>query len=106
MKTISVQDLHNNLADEEHMKSAIIIDVRTPEEHAEGHIPGAQNRPIDKLDLYMEALKSYETVYVHCLTGGRSGKACEAFDAAGSINAYNIEGGVTAWKEAGYPVEM
>jgi len=105
MKRISVQDLHNVLHDPEQMKTSILIDVRSPEEYFEGHIPGAHNKPLDKIALYKEALRAYDHVYVQCRTGGRSSAMCGVLDQAGFKEVYNGEGGITAWEMAGFPIE-
>lgn len=106
MQTISVSDLHERMGDSALMEKSLIIDVRTPEEYAEGHIPQALNKPLDKIEMFIDSLKAYENVFVHCRTGGRSGRACSVFDEAGGINAYNIEGGVEAWMAAGFEIEQ
>jgi len=104
MKTISVQELRERLKNPA-SGTSILIDVRTPEEFAEGHIPSAVNRPIGSLAIYEAALCAYDHVYVHCLTGGRSGRACARLNEVGHPDARSVEGGVTAWSSAGYTVE-
>ncbi|MEI6510710.1 MAG: rhodanese-like domain-containing protein [Candidatus Uhrbacteria bacterium] len=104
MKTITVQELKERLENPAPGKS-ILIDVRSPDEYAEGHIPSAINRPIGGLAIYEEALRAYDHVYVHCLTGGRSGRVCARLSEIGLPDASSVEGGVTAWAAAGYPVE-
>lgn len=106
MKTITVQELHEKMRISEAMQGSIVIDVRTPEEYAQGHIPTAVNKPLDKLALYEDALKMYDKVYVHCRTGGRSSRACERLAQIGHEEVYNILGGVEAWQQAGYNVEV
>ncbi|NQV89985.1 rhodanese-like domain-containing protein [Candidatus Uhrbacteria bacterium] len=105
MKTITVQELQTILSDSEHMKTAILIDVRTPEEFSQSHIPGAQNKPLDKISLYLDALRTYKQIYVQCRTGGRSSAACGLLDQSGFVDAYNVEGGMSAWESAGFPIE-
>ena len=51
------------------------------------------------------ALRAYDHVYVHCLTGGRSGRACARLSEIGLPDASSVEGGVTARAAAGYTVE-
>ena len=104
MKTISVKELKELLENPAPGKS-ILIDVRSPEEYAGGHIPSAVNRPIGSLAIYEEALRAYNHVYVHCLTGGRSGRVCSRLNEIGLPDARSVEGGVTAWEAAGFPVE-
>ena len=75
MRIISIDDLYENInglgTDE------IVLDVRTAEEFAEGHIKGARNIPHDKVSSIADELKPLRTVYVHCKMGGRAQKASE-----------------------------
>lgn len=104
MKIIAVQSLHDHLESIDSTKE-LIIDVRTPAEYIEGHIPGAVNRPLDKLDQHKHELNQYETVYIHCRSGGRSAQACTRLEADGITHAVNVEGGAAAWEAAGYSLE-
>jgi rhodanese-related sulfurtransferase len=85
-----------------------LIDVRTPVEFAEVHAEGAQLIPLDALD--PKAVMSDrngsdgEPIYVICKSGGRSAKAVEKFRAAGFTDVLSVEGGTTAWEQAGLPV--
>lgn len=81
----------------------LLIDVRTPEEFAGGHVPAARNVPIDDLDTRVAELGTGE-VYVICQSGGRSARASAALAAKG-LHPVNVTGGTGAWKAAGYPVE-
>ena len=86
---------------------AKVIDVRTPEEFADGHIPGAININIYN-DTFMEEIKALpaDALYViNCQSGGRSAKACGIFEELGFVGAMNLDGGFGAWKKAGMPVE-
>lgn len=84
-----------------------LIDVRTPIEFRELHIPFAKNVPFDRLDPNQVATgregSRDEPLYVICLSGGRGRKACERLASAGLI-AVNIEGGTQAWAAADLPV--
>ena len=53
---------------------AVLLDVRTPEEYRAGHIPGAQNLPLDQLP-GMKLPKS-QPMFAYCLSGARSAQAC------------------------------
>jgi rhodanese-related sulfurtransferase len=79
-----------------------IIDVRTPAEYGEVHATYARNVPLDRLD--PKAFAANGPVYVICKSGGRGKMACEKLIAAGVANVVNVEGGTTAWVEAGLPV--
>lgn len=84
-----------------------LIDVRTPEEFASGHVPGAVNLPVDDLQARMGELAAHKTgdLYLICRSGARSGRAQGMLASAGYANPINIAGGTLAWKSAGYPVE-
>lgn len=105
MRTISVEELKQALDNPVPGEKSVVVDVRSPEEYAAGHIPGAVNRPVEKLAIYEEALKAYDHVYVTCFSGGRSGMACARLDAIGLKDVRNVEGGMMLWKRAGHPVE-
>jgi rhodanese-related sulfurtransferase len=85
-----------------------LIDVRMPTEFREVHAQSAQNFPLDSLD--PRAIesgrngRSGEPLYVICKSGGRSSKAMQKFLDAGIDHVVNVEGGTTAWVNAGLPV--
>ena len=83
-------------------KDVRLIDVRTAEEYAEGHLFGAEN--IDVKDtLFAERIKGIDgEVAVYCRGGRRSLKAAEQL-AAGGCTVYNLDGGILAWQKAGKP---
>jgi rhodanese-related sulfurtransferase len=81
------------------------IDVRTEEEYASGHAVKAAHFPLDALEKDLALLDKNKPVYVICQTGRRSQKGAEILKKAGFTDIYNIQGGTSAWTEAGYPVE-
>ena len=85
---------------------AVVIDVRSPEEFANGHVPGAVNVPIqsDDFDQRMKDLDKEKTYLVHCAAGVRSARACKKL---GGVlpKLFDFPGGMNAWKKAGKPVE-
>jgi rhodanese-related sulfurtransferase len=85
-------------------EGAQIIDVRTLEEHEEGHISGDRHIPLDEVDGAAGSLDRESTVIFYCRGGERSGLAAEAFAASG-WNAHSIQGGLVAWAEKGLPLE-
>jgi len=89
-----------------HAAGARVIDVRTPEEYAAGHVPGAVLMPLDGLDPAAEPLASYpkgEPVYLVCRSGRRSGIAADTLAKAG-FTAVNVTGGTLEWEAQGHPV--
>src|SRR5437899_6117949 len=85
----------------------IILDVRTPEEFAAGHIAGAKNIDINTPDFEKKIteLDKSKTYLVHCAAGGRSARACNKMSKLDFTNCYNLVGGMHAWERAGKPVE-
>ncbi len=84
------------------------IDVRTPMEFQELHVPQARNISLDELDpaAVMEARSGSreEPLYFICRSGSRGRQACEKFLVAGYTNVFNVEGGTLAWAACGLPV--
>lgn len=81
----------------------IFIDVRTPEEYAESHIKGSTLIPLQQLEQRIAELPKDKQVYLYCHSGRRSVVAANILTKAGYSNIENIEGGITAWKDAGFP---
>jgi rhodanese-related sulfurtransferase len=83
----------------------VVIDVRTPEEYAAGHIPGAVNIPYDQVAERISEVEAPHGVALYCMVGPRARKGEAALLSAGYTSVLHIEGGLSAWKEAGLPVE-
>lgn len=93
-----------------------VVDVREPEEFAEGHIPGAVNIPRGLLEFEVDGHPAvrYETaealahrerpVILYCLSGGRSALAAEALLRLGFANPMSLDHGILGWEDAGHPV--
>jgi rhodanese-related sulfurtransferase len=84
--------------------AGIILDVRTPNEVSTGQIENAST-----IDFYDKNFKDKiakiqkdKTVYVYCKSGGRSSKAAKLLVEAGQSKVINLQGGIMAWKRAGY----
>ena len=87
-------------------KKNIIIDVRTPEEVSEGHLPGAKNIDVqgDIFKASIDLLDKDKTYLLYCRSGKRTAVAGAKMKAAGFKNVYSLDGGITAWKEKGKPL--
>lgn len=87
-------------------KKTVILDVRTPEEVAEGHLAGAKNIDVqDELfQQNIEQLNKNKTYLLYCRTGKRTAVAGAKMKAAGFKKVYMMDGGITSWKEKGKPV--
>jgi len=85
----------------------VILDVRTPEEFAAGHIPEARNIPHDQVaDKLVELAPLHaKTVVLYCRSGRRSGIAAKLLRDAGFSDVRLLEGDFPGWEAAKYPVE-
>jgi len=97
MKNINQTEWQELIAND---SNAVVLDVRTPAECAEGIQKDAQM--IDFLDqpTFMTAIKdldSSKNYYIYCRSGNRSGQACAILDNMGIENTYNLTGGMMAW---------
>ena len=82
----------------------VIIDVRRPDEFAAGHIRGAININSVQFSEHLASLDPGGTYVIYCQRGGRSAGVRELMREAGFREVYEIEGGMSAWRAAGYPV--
>ena len=84
----------------------IIIDVRTPEEYAEGHIEEAINLDYNS-DTFRDdigLLDRDKTYFIYCRSGRRSAGALEVMQGLGFGKVYHLTGGILTWEAAGLPV--
>lgn len=82
---------------------ALVVDVREPDEWAQGHVPGAQLLPLGRLAT-ATALPRDRELLIICRSGNRSGRAVAALRGAGYDRAVNVTGGMIAWVASGLPV--
>lgn len=84
-----------------------LIDVRTPEEYNTGFIANAQN--IDyfspTFDEDIKKLDNEKPVIVYCKSGARSAKSSKKLLEAGFVTIYNLDGGITDWKQEGLEIK-
>ena len=83
----------------------VVIDVRTAEEYAIGHVPGAVNIPFDQVAGRISEVAAPHGVALYCMVGPRARKGEAALLASGYTSVLHLEGGLAAWPAAGYPVE-
>ena len=83
-----------------------IIDVRSPEEFAQGHIEGAVNYNVEGPDFVAQisALDPMGTYAVYCRSGNRSQVAVNAMSSIGINGIFELESGIISWEDAGFPV--
>jgi len=86
---------------------ATVLDVREPNEYEEAHIPGAKPLPRGVLEYKAadELPDKDARIVVHCALGGRGALAAKSLKEMGYTNVANLDGGIKAWREAGYEVE-
>jgi len=82
-----------------------VVDVRSQEEYAAGHVPGAKLMPLDRIHEKIGQLSKQEPVYLICRSGMRSQMAAKILAGQGFGHLINVDGGTVAWIMAGYPVE-
>ncbi|MBV6484706.1 MAG: Thiosulfate sulfurtransferase GlpE [Flavobacteriales bacterium] len=83
-----------------------ILDVRTPDEWADGIIAGAEkiNFYDDNFAQQIEKLDKTTPVYLYCRSGGRSANAVDILKEKGFTKVYNLDGGITSWQNNGFEV--
>lgn len=110
-----VENLDVNAVEAE-LKSGntVVIDLRESEElAATGRIPGSVHVPRGMLEFRADPTSPYhqdpidpsKRIILHCASGGRSALAATTLQAMGYNNVAHLDGGFTAWKAAGKPVE-
>jgi len=91
---------------EMHTQGALLLDVRTQDEWAEGHIAGSLLIPLDDLPDRLNELPRDEDIVVVCRSGNRSKEGTAILRDAGFDRLTCMTGGIQAWVAAGYPVEQ
>ncbi len=99
LKSITPASAHHYLE-----QGAVLVDIRSADEHARERIAQARHIPMEKLTAAPGALEGAETVIFHCRSGNRTHLNANALSTCVSCEAYILEGGLDAWKAAGLPV--
>ena len=103
MKHVTVSTLKEVVQAEGANSSIDFINVCTPAEYKEKHIPGVRNVPLDKIDSHLSEFAGKNTIYVHCRSGRRGVQAIDKLRELGvTAELVNVEGGLLAWEEAGF----
>ena len=106
---LSVQQLQAGLAKapSPQKKGFVLVDVRTPDEHRAGMIPGTDFN-IDFREIKSRhrelGVQLDDHIVVYCQSGHRSNIAAETLADLGYRHVYNVDGSMNAWTEAGFPV--
>ncbi len=82
-----------------------LIDVRSADEFAEGHIVGALNLPLPDLEKHLGKIKRDQPVMLYCRSGNRSGMALQKLRSAGYTELYNL-GGIGELMAQGLPLKQ
>ena len=90
-------DINQGVKEFRQREGALLLDVRTPQEYREGHIPGSKNVPLQQLDKISSVADNKNIpLFVYCYSGGRSRQAASMLQYMGYSNVQNI-GGITAY---------
>ena len=91
-------DINRGVSDFRNTPGAILLDVRSPQEYREGHIPGSKNIPLQTIDKVRTVAENKDTpLYVYCRSGGRSRQAVQRLGQMGYRKVTNI-GGIAAYR--------
>jgi rhodanese-related sulfurtransferase len=88
-------------------EKAVVVDVCSADEYAVGHIAGAKNIPLDRLndDLAGQVKNKSLPLVLVCASGVRSGRAVAVARKLGFEKVHSLTGGLSAWRTANLPVE-
>jgi rhodanese-related sulfurtransferase len=106
MTAITPRQLHDRLQQGE---KPHLLDIRTPAEHAEIHVPGVHLAPLDQLDATklanVSGFAKDQPLSIFCRSGNRAKQAGAKLQKSGYAHCHVVEGGTMAWAEAGLPVD-
>jgi len=89
----------------QHDPALFLLDVRTPGEFAQGHVPGAANIPQDQVAARLAEVPTDKDVVLYCHSGRRSGLAAQVLAANGYTRLSHLDGDMIAWVEKARPIE-
>lgn len=103
MKEISIHTFKEVIETEHSNPTVDFINVCTPTEYSEKHIPGVRSVPLDELSSRVSEFMNKNTIYIHCRSGRRGRTAIEKLQSLGvQAELINVTGGILAWDEAGF----
>ena len=82
-----------------------LLDVRTQAEWDDYHIPGTTLIPLDELASRLDEVPQDQDIVVVCRSGNRSQEGRDILLDAGFTQVTSMDGGVSTWRDAGYPIE-
>ena len=90
-------DINQGVKEYSATEGAVLLDVRTPDEYRQGHVPGSKNVPLQSIDKVADMIDNKATpIFVHCLSGARSRQAAAVLKQMGYTKVKNI-GGISAY---------
>jgi len=104
LPTVSADKVQNELKPQ---SSMLILDVRSPGEFREGHVPGAINVPHQHINTVFDQIKTHgkdKDIVVYCESGVRSSKAISVLLENGFGNVYRMDGDMAQWRSQKRPV--
>lgn len=101
LNKISAQEVQTRIAS----GSAVLVDIREPDEFARSHAAGAKSQPLSGWEQSHLTIDPDADVIFTCRTGMRTQGACDRLAARVTGQAYVLDGGLDAWRAAGLPVE-
>lgn len=105
VKQLDAQNFEKKMKE---LKEATLLDVRTQGEYAQGHLANATLADIYGSDFKtkLSKLDKSKPVFVYCKAGSRSGSAVNILSGMGFKEIYDLNGGITAWRQANKPIEI
>ena len=107
--SISIEQLHE--FSKKLNSGDLILDVRTPQEFADGHVPKSKNIPVDEVETRSRELNGTKNLYIYCRAGRRAAIACavlnqKGLEILGIDSVYVVdEGGFPDWEDQSFPVQ-
>jgi putative membrane protein len=103
-----MEELHTNA--KYRQPGSLVLDVRTRAQYRRGHVPGSRNVPVDEIERGArplgQELARFERVFVHCSSGHRAARACQALARAGLTNLVHVrDSGMPDWVRQRYPIQ-
>lgn len=102
IKSVTPEALRQEL--ESKSASPLVVDVRERSEFDAGHIEGALLAPLGEVEKHLETVGKERAIVLVCRSGRRSAKAYERLAAEGYRALRNLDGGMMAWEQRGFPV--
>jgi len=82
--------------------TAVLVDVREPEEFGAAHIPNARLMPLGLVDSTTVPTLADQAIVLYCRSGNRSEMAADVLIASGRDDVHHLDGGIRSWKAAGF----